>query len=99
MSTPVQKMKELVKFLPKKDIKYANTFIEVRDFESLKDLVWSDLYKIDKNLDSKNPNQEYLDLDSDKIMDLFTEVNNYCDLLYASDMIEDDFIEDTYDEE
>lgn len=43
MKSHVEKIIELVKWIPPKDISYANNFIEKRDFESLRDLVKSDI--------------------------------------------------------
>lgn len=41
--TPIEKMLELVPSLPEKDQKYALKFINNRDFESLSELVASDI--------------------------------------------------------
>lgn len=41
--TPIKKMLELVPSLPEKDQKYALKFINNRDFESLSELVASDI--------------------------------------------------------
>lgn len=43
--TEVEKIKSLIGCLPKKDIAYANKFIEKRDFESLLEIVDSDITK------------------------------------------------------
>ena len=43
MSTPVQRIKQLLFCVPEKDIPYANKFIKERDFEALRDLVKSDI--------------------------------------------------------
>lgn len=41
-------IRERVKFLPEKDIVFAHKFIANRDFESLHDIVYSDLQKMEK---------------------------------------------------
>ena len=39
----IQRMRNLVQNLPKSDIGLAHSFIDLRDFESLKELVDSDI--------------------------------------------------------
>ena len=43
MSTPVERIKNLLETIPAKDLPYATKFFEERNFESLRDLVKSDI--------------------------------------------------------
>lgn len=81
MKTPVQKIEELICYLPQKDIPLANRFILSRRFEDLKDLVHSAIKKVEKNNKSNNPKEEYLYLDIEKMNKLKNEVDSYLYIL------------------
>ena len=49
MSTPVKKITNLIQYLPYKDIKIAEKFLKTRQFENLKEIVDSDIYKVIKD--------------------------------------------------
>lgn len=51
MATPVERIKKLLKNIPAKDIPYATKFLDDRDFESLRDLVKSDIQILRKKHD------------------------------------------------
>lgn len=102
--SPVQKIIALCKYLPEKDKFYADAFIIRRDFTSLRELVESDLRKVEKNLIKENPNKELLNIDIDKLRKLLNIIDDYLFLLgedleqFASD---EDFNEEVeeYDEQ
>ena len=50
--SPIQKMNELVPFLPERDIKYANKFIKERNFEAFAELVKSDITILERKISS-----------------------------------------------
>lgn len=77
MSTILHNIKNLIPFLPIKDVTLANKFLENRDFESLQELINSSIYIIKKNLKSVNPREEYLALNLDKLASLKAEVDLY----------------------
>lgn len=88
--TPVQTIKELVQYLPEKDIKFANKFIDKRDFESLSDLVKSDIYKIERDINSIPEELEDEKIVKQKVLNqlenLKSEVDSYLMLLgYTED--------------
>ena len=85
---------ELLSALPKSDISLGKTFLQKRDFYSLKDLVDSALIKVKKGLRKENPKQEYLDVDLDNLNKLKGEVDAYYTCLELPEEDEDDF----YDE-
>ena len=84
----------LLSALPKSDISLGKTFLQKRDFYSLKDLVDSALIKVKKGLRKENPKQEYLDVDLDNLNKLKGEVDAYYTCLELPEEDEDDF----YDE-
>ena len=49
MSTPVKKITNLIQYLPYKDKKIAEKFLKTRQFEYLKEIVDSDIYKVIKD--------------------------------------------------
>lgn len=85
---PLDKIKSLIVYLPKKDIPFAEKFIATRNFEELKLLVDSAIYKVKKNNRSAEPKEEYLNIDLELLEDLqinvstylaFLDIDNLCD--------------------
>ena len=96
----IERMRKLLNSLPKSDITLGEQFIQSRDFESLKDLVDSAIYKTRKNIKSENPKQEYLDVDLTELSNLKAEVDVYLTQLEVpSNEWEEDIEEEYYDEE
>lgn len=96
----VERMGELLNNLPKSDQPLGEQFIQSRDFESLKDLVDSAIFKTRKNIKSENPKQEYLDVDLTELSNLKAEVDVYLTQLEVpSNEWEEDIEEEYYDEE
>lgn len=88
MSTPVQRIKQLLFCVPEKDIPYANKFIKERNFEALRDLVKSDIRILLKKKDESFEEQ------IDNLRLLKTEIDAYLLLLgLEDDEIEIDFWE------
>lgn len=79
----VERIKKLLNNLPKSDQALGEQFIQGRDFESLKDLVDSAIYKVRKHRARKGeeggvqPKQEYLDVDLTELSNLKAEVDVY----------------------
>ena len=88
MSTPVQRIKQLLFCVPEKDIPYANKFIKERNFEALRDLAKSDIRILLKKKDESFEEQ------IDNLRLLKTEIDAYLLLLgLEDDEIEIDFWE------
>lgn len=88
MSTPVQRIKQLLSCVPEKDIPYANKFIKERNFEALRDLIKSDIRILLKKKD------ESLEWQIDSLRLLKTEIDAYLLLLgLEDDEVETDFWE------
>ena len=77
--------------LPERDIPLGNRFLSDRNFESLKELVDSAIYKIKKNLRTDNPREEYLKIDLEDLSNLKREVDLYLSMIELSeDIFRDD---------
>lgn len=103
---PIERMRKLLNSLPKSDQTLGEQFIQSRDFESLKDLVDSAIYKVRKHKARKDgeggvpPKQEYLDVDLTELSNLKAEVDVYLTQLEVpSNEWEEDIEEEYYDEE
>ena len=73
--------------LPERDIPLGNRFLSDRNFESLKELVDSAIYKIKKNLRTDNPREEYLKIDLEDLSKLKLEVDLYLSMIELSEGI------------
>lgn len=93
----VERIRKLLNSLPKSDITLGEQFIQSRDFESLKDLVDSAIYKVRKNIKSENPKQEYLDVDLTELSNLKAEVDVYLTQLEVPSNEWEEDLEDDYD--
>lgn len=89
MSKRVDKIYSLIENLPNKDIKLGYKFLEERDFESLKDLIDSAIYKIKSNLITNQIKEEYLDVDLDLLTSLKAEVDVYLTQIDGVNYLED----------
>ena len=77
MSEPVERIKALIDSLPEKDIPLGHKFLNERDFDSLKELVDSAIYKVKKSLKSDNPRDEYMKVNLEDLNMLKSEVDMY----------------------
>ena len=81
MSTPIIKITNLIHYLPEKDIKFAKKFLKERQFEYLKEIVDSDIYKVLKDRKKEESNQKYTNIDLDSLYSLQSELSAYLLLL------------------
>ena len=77
MSEPVKRMKALMCSLPERDIPLGHKFLNERNFDSLKELVDSAIYKVKRSLKSDNPKEEYLKVNLEDLNRLKSEVDMY----------------------
>lgn len=96
MSNPIEKMGALMSSLPEKDVPLGHKFLKERDFEALRDLVDSAVYKVKKNMNSECPEDRYLNVDFKSLMGLKAEVDAYAMCL---ELIEESVCGDFDDEE
>ena len=86
---PVEKIRKLLCNLPKSDQGLGEQFVQSRDFESLKELVDSVIYKVKKNLRSTVPKHEYTIIDLSELEELQAEVYIYLTYLELPSSNED----------
>lgn len=77
----VEKIRGLIHHLPEGDDNLAVTFIDVRDFESLKELVDSAIIRTKRSVTSINPSEKYAKVDLDTLRELKASVDEYVDQL------------------
>ena len=76
----LERIQSLITVLPEKDIQLAEQFIKKREFESLYELVSSDIYKVRKK--AKQNNIEEIDIPNLGDLDLLkSEIVNYIDTI------------------
>lgn len=78
---PVEKIRKLLRELPKSDQQLGEQFLQQRDFESLKELVDSAILRVKKSVKSDSPKQEYVDVDLYSLMGLKAEIDVYVELI------------------
>lgn len=85
--------------LPERDIPLGYEFLNKRDFDSLKELVDSAIYKVKKNLKTYNPKEEYLRVNLEDLSRLKSEVDSYLVMLEPNEEVFNDFNESSIEEE
>lgn len=85
MEPLLNKIKRLSKNIPKDDIKYADRFINNREFDKLLEIIESDIYLVQKNETLETANNRFLDIDLDKLMELKLAVEEYLSFLNISE--------------
>ena len=95
MSEPVKRMKALMCSLPERDIPLGHKFLKERDFDSLKELIDSAIYKVRRSLESDNPKEEYLKVNLEDLNRLKSEVDMY---IVQWQIPEDDMYNEDFDD-
>ena len=95
MSNPVKRMKALMCSLPERDIPLGHKFLNERNFDSLKELVDSAIYKVRRSLKSDNPKEEYLKVNLEDLSRLKSEVDMY---IVQWGIPEDDMYNEDFDD-
>lgn len=80
MQKPLKRVKELIPVLPKKDAKICMEYLEKRDFNSILEIVESDIYKARRNKTEELPD-EYIS----SLIELKGELMNYMSYIYIPD--------------
>ena len=95
MSEAVERMKALMDSLPERDIPLGHKFLNERDFDSLKELVDSAIYRVRRSLKSDNPKEEYLKVNLEDLNRLKSEVDMY---IIQWGIPEDDMYNEDFDD-
>ncbi len=77
----LENIKALLVSLPEKDIQLAQKFTEQRQFESLYEIVVSDIYLTKKNESKARPNTMYSQVDLEKLYELKVILEEYMSYL------------------
>ena len=94
MSRQLSRITALISSLPEKDTSLGFNFLRERDFDSLKALVDSALYKVKKSRKDENPREEYLKVNLTELRKLKTEVDVYVAQLEPfEDYYDENFVE------
>ena len=99
MSSPLEKIKSLVPYLPKGDIKFAERFLQERNYEALKELTWSALERLNRAYKLPELPKKYEDVDVDKVRDLAVEVWDHYYLLYPEELEDERQYDDDVEED
>lgn len=92
MSEHLEKMRTLVRSLPKNDDILGLKFINTRNFRSLLELVESDIYLVLQEQEKESPKEKFKNIDLDKLLTLKVEVKDYLSYLEPDDdYYEEDF--------
>ena len=95
MSEPVKRTRALMGSLPERDIPLGHKFLNERNFDSLKELVDSAIYKVKRSLKSDNPKEEYLKVNLEDLNILKSEVDMY---IVQLEIPEDDMYNEDFDD-
>ena len=94
MSRQLSRITALISSLPEKDTSLGFNFLRERDFDSLKALVDSALYKVKKSRNDENPREEYLKVNLTELRKVKTEVDVYVAQLEPfEDYYDENFVE------
>jgi hypothetical protein len=74
----------MIKVFPDKDIKLAKKLLEKRDFESLLELLDSDIYLVRKH-QSKENDELYSNVNLDDLIELREKITEYMSFLISPD--------------
>ena len=99
MSKPVERIQALIGSFPERDIPLGHKFLNERDFDSLKELIDSAIYKVRRSLKSDNPKEEYLKVNLEDLSRLKSEVDVYIVQLEPEDDIYNEGFDDCEIEE
>ncbi len=81
MNPSVKKIQALVPSLPQKDAVIADKLLSERKFESLLELIDSDIYLVRKDQLKETPKEEYVNISLEKLLQLRSELSEYMSYL------------------
>lgn len=81
MNPSIQKIQALVPNLPKKDVKIAQKLLAERQFESLMEIIDSDIYLVRRDQLKETPKEEYVNISLESLLQLRSELSEYMSYL------------------
>jgi hypothetical protein len=94
MAQLIEKISAALHVLPKKDIEIAERLLKKRDFQSLLEIVDSDIYLVRKHQDDEVPKEEYANLKIEDIIDLRSDLSEYMSYILPPEDWEDNHLGD-----
>ena len=85
MKPSIQKIQTLLPSLPQKDVKIANKLLSERKFESLLEIIDSDIYLVRKDQLKETPKEEYVNINLENLLQLRSELSEYMSYLVLPD--------------
>jgi hypothetical protein len=82
MAALLKRIEELLKYLPKRDYKIANYYLLNRDWQSLLEIVNSDIYLAEKH-QTKNDNPEWESIQVDELHELRATIEEFVVTIYG----------------
>ena len=77
MSKQIESMRRLIRELPKNDDLLGLKFLNNRNFQSLLELVNSDIYLVQVEQDKEEPRDKYKNINIDSLLELKAEILEY----------------------
>lgn len=90
MPSPLIQINELIPSLPEKDKTLAEKFYKFKDWESLKDLTWSSLIRVETAYEKGKIPDKYANIDLDRLRELAVVCQEYYDLIFPEEIEEED---------
>ena len=85
MEQPLDKIRRLSKSLPERDIKFAEKYIESREFDKLLEIVESDIYMVQQNKSLEHPKEKFANINLEELLRLRVAVDEYMSFLEIPD--------------
>lgn len=98
MPSPLQKISKLIPSLPAGDIPIARKFLDKKDWDSLKELTWSALERLEKALKKDVLPQKYVGISLDDVRELALLCNEYYYIIYPEELEPNDDYNDSGEE-
>lgn len=90
MEQLLDKIRRLSKSLPEGDIKFAEKYIENREFDKLLEIVESDIYMVQQNKLVEHPKEKFANINLEELLGLKSAVDEYMSFLEIPDSSDND---------
>lgn len=90
MEQLLDKIRRLSKSLPESDIKFAEKYIESREFDKLLEIVESDIYMVQQNKLVEHPKEKFANINLEELLGLKSAVDEYMSFLEIPDSSDND---------
>ena len=81
MNPSIKKIEALLPYLPQKDVNLAGKFLSERKFESLLEIIDSDIYLVRRDQLKETPKEEYANISLENLLQLRSELSEYMSYL------------------